>query len=90
MCAVIGAIAGRNGVSVEKLEPKSEYLTVQEAAEYLGASRFKVARLIADGHLNTFTTPLDKRRRLVSRIDLDRLMVSVIPEEEDRYTHEAA
>lgn len=75
---------------MEKLGAKSDFLTVQEAAEYLGASRFKVARLIGDGLLDTFTTPLDKRRRLVRREDLDRLMGAVIPEEEDRYTHEAA
>jgi len=56
-----------------------DLLTVQQAAEYLGVSRFKLARLIADGELTTFTTPLDRRRKLVKQGDLDALKERVQP-----------
>ncbi len=68
----------------------SEALTVQQAAEYLKVSRFKMARLIRDGEVPTFTTPLDRRRRLVRRSDLDALKTRMVPEGAPRYTHAAA
>jgi len=63
---------------------------VQEAAEYLRVSRFKMARLIRDGEVPTFTTPLDRRRKLVRRSDLDALKTRIVPGEGPAYTRTAA
>ncbi len=70
--------------------PGSEMLTVQEAAEYLGVSRFKLARLIRDGELVTYTTPLDRRQRLLRLSDLDALKERYEPAEGAPDTHAAA
>ena len=48
-------------------------LAMREAAAYLGVARNTARRLIAEKGLPTFATPLDRRRRLVRRGDLDRL-----------------
>lgn len=66
-----------------------ELLTVQEGATYLGVSRFKLSRLIADGVVRSFITPLDRRRRLVRKADLDELrtrpmLIEVEPTRKDR------
>lgn len=54
----------------------SAYLSIADAAEYLGLSTKTIRRLIAKGHL-----PASKVRGTVSvrvrRADLDRLCVSV-------------
>ena len=72
-------------------ESVADLLMVQEAADYLGVSRFKVARLIADGYLETFVTPMDRRRKLVRRADLDALRERAIPAGEGvPPTHQAA
>ncbi len=70
--------------------PEGEMMTVQEAAGYLGVSRFKLARLIRDGELTTYTTPLDRRQRLVRRRDLDALKGRYEPSEGTQDTHAAA
>jgi excisionase family DNA binding protein len=48
----------------------SEFLTLTEAAEELGVSRFKMSRLIRDGELQVFVSPLNRRQKLVRRGDL--------------------
>ncbi len=68
----------------------SDVMTVQDAADYLGVSRFKLARLIRDGELRAYVTPLDKRRRLIKRADLDALKNSVRPTEGPQDTRAAA
>ena len=63
-------------------------MTVKEAADYLGVSRFKMARLIRDGEIATFVTPLDRRRKLIRRTDLDELRVRVRPAPEGIAEHD--
>ncbi len=68
----------------------SDVMTVQEAATYLGVSRFKLARLIRDGELRAYVTPLDKRRRLIKRADLDALKGNIRMAEGPQDTRAAA
>jgi len=51
-----------------------EYLTVSEAASYLGISRVTVWRRIRDGSLHTYQAAKSKRTKLVKREDLDELL----------------
>ena len=51
----------------------SEYLNITEAARYLSVSDIKIRRLINKGLLNVSVDPLDDRKRLVKRGDLDSL-----------------
>jgi len=44
-----------------------------EAADYLGVSTVKMWQLVRDGHLKTYSDPLDKRRKLFKLADLNRL-----------------
>ncbi len=50
-----------------------EMMTVGEAAEYLGVSGRKLARLIAEGTIVATTDKLDKRIKLVRRVDVEKL-----------------
>jgi len=52
---------------------EDEYLSVQEAAEDLGVSRFTVWRLIRDGELTAYQSSVDRRRKLVRRVEIDAL-----------------
>jgi excisionase family DNA binding protein len=52
----------------------NDLLSVREAREYLGVSEPKMWRLIRDGVITTQRDPLDKRKRLVKRGDLDALV----------------
>lgn len=49
-----------------------DYLPLNEAARRLGISEFTMRRRIAEGELPVWTDPLDRRRRLLRRRDLDR------------------
>ena len=51
-----------------------EYLTVQEAAELMGVSRFTIWRRIRDGALPAYRAGVDRRTRLVKRADVEALM----------------
>ncbi len=44
-----------------------DYVTLGEATEVLGVSRFKVWQLVREGVLPTFVSPLDRRQKLVRR-----------------------
>ena len=50
-----------------------DFVTLVEAAEELGVSRFKVSRLIRDGELRAFVSPLNRKQKLVRRGDLAAL-----------------
>jgi hypothetical protein len=50
-----------------------EYVTLGEATEILGVSRFKTWQLVREGVLPTFVSPLDRRQKLVRREDLGQL-----------------
>jgi excisionase family DNA binding protein len=52
---------------------QDEFVTMTEAQEILGVSRFKIWQLVRDGELETFEYPLDRRQKLIRRSDLDAL-----------------
>jgi len=49
------------------------YLNLKEAARYLGVSDIKIRRLINKGLLKVSLDPLDDRKRLVKKSELDTL-----------------
>lgn len=49
------------------------YVGVEQAAERLGVSRTKIWRLIRDGRIATSSDLLDRRRKLISIEELERL-----------------
>jgi excisionase family DNA binding protein len=51
-----------------------DYVTVNEAADFLGVSRRKVARMIASGELDVRESKLDKRRRLIPRVQIEEML----------------
>lgn len=55
-------------------EKREEFVTLGEAQERLGVSRFKVTQLVKEGKLTVFRSELDRREKLVKVSDLDRLM----------------
>ncbi len=61
-----------------------DLITLTEAAEQLGVSRFKISRLVRDGALQAYTSVLDKRQRLVRQADVDALRNEVVPVEADQ------
>jgi len=58
-----------------------DFMTLTAAAEALSVSRFKVSRLIRDGELQAFVSPLDRRQRLVRRSDVEALKQQLVPVE---------
>jgi len=50
-----------------------EYLNLKEAARYLGVSDIKIRHLINKGLLKVSLDPLDDRKRLVKKSELDAL-----------------
>jgi len=57
----------------------ADFMTLTEAAEELEDSRFKISRLIRDGDLQAFGSPLDRRQRLVRRSDVEALKRRIDP-----------
>jgi hypothetical protein len=53
----------------------TDLITTSEARDLLGVSRFKMAELLKDGVVRYFPDPLDKRVKLVSRIEIMALKV---------------
>ena len=66
----VGIILTTLGVEVMALD---EYLNLKEAARYLGVSDIKIRRLVSKGLLKVSFDPLDDRKRLVKKTDLDTL-----------------
>ncbi len=58
-----------------------QLMTLTEAAEALGVSRFKISRLVREGAIRAFVSPLDRRQRLVRRADVEALKQQLIPVE---------
>ncbi len=50
-----------------------EYVTMQEAADLLGVSRFQVSTVVKRLKLKVFETPADRRRKLLLREEVLRL-----------------
>ena len=51
----------------------NEWLTATEARSLLGVSKGKFAELVSSGRLHTRTNDLDRRIKLVSRAEVERL-----------------
>ena len=51
----------------------TEYLALKEAAAYLGVSRLKMWRMVKQGTLSVYSDPLDRRKRLVKKDDIEAL-----------------
>lgn len=56
-----------------RVTAESMYLTLGQAGQYLGVSRWLVWDRVRRGELPTFSDPLDRRRRLVRQADLEQL-----------------
>jgi len=54
-------------------QDRAELLTLGEAQDRFGVSRFKLAQLIKSGRLSVYQSELDRREKLVRVSDLDRL-----------------
>jgi len=54
-------------------ERHGELITLGEAQERFGVSRFKLTQLVRDGVLPVFQSELDRREKLVRVADLERL-----------------
>jgi excisionase family DNA binding protein len=54
-------------------EEVEDFVTMTEAQELLGVSRFKIWKLVKEGTLPTFRSDLDRREKLVRRSDLEAL-----------------
>jgi len=52
---------------------KEDYLGLKEAARYLSVSRNKMYLLVRAGEIPFYVSPLDKRKKLFRREDLDAL-----------------
>jgi excisionase family DNA binding protein len=50
-----------------------DYLTMQEAADELGVTRFTISRLVRAGTLASYASPLNRRQKLVKREDVEAL-----------------
>lgn len=50
-----------------------EYLSLKEAGECLGVSRTKVWQLVKEGVLPAYSDPLDKRKKLIRKDDIQNL-----------------
>lgn len=51
----------------------SDRMTLTEARELLGISKTKIIQLVRDGKLTTEPNALDKRSKLVRRVDVEAL-----------------
>jgi len=57
------------------LTMSSEYMSLTEAQIYLGVSKIKMSKLAREMGLKVFTDPLDRRKKLVRREDVERLKI---------------
>jgi hypothetical protein len=55
---------------------KAELITLTEARRILGVSRMKVWRLVKEGTLTAISNPLDKRQKLVQRLQVEALILN--------------
>jgi len=51
-----------------------DFLTLQEAADVMGVSRFKLWRLVRDGKLVAHQSERDRREKLVRRADVEAVI----------------
>jgi excisionase family DNA binding protein len=59
-------------------KPPKDLITTREAIRVLGVSPNTLVRLIRDGKLTRYDNLLDKRKKLVSRAEVERLKASSV------------
>ncbi len=59
---------------MQNLENSRELISFTEAGRLIGVSRVKIAQLVKEGHLESFTSLLDKRAKLVNRAAVLQLL----------------
>jgi len=52
---------------------QGEFLSLKEAQDYLSVSKTKMWNLVKSGVLTVYSDPLDKRKKLVRRDDIEKL-----------------
>lgn len=52
---------------------QGEFLSLKEAQDYLSVSKTKMWNLVKSGVLAVYSDPLDKRKKLVRRDDIEKL-----------------
>ena len=57
------------------MDTPNDLITLTEAQKLLATSRNKVGQLVRKGLLKPYTTELDKRKKLVSRAEVEALKV---------------
>lgn len=50
-----------------------DFVTMREAQDILGVSKFTMWRLVKDGKLTAYQSEIDRREKLVRRADLEAL-----------------
>ncbi len=55
-------------------EGKGEFLSLKEARELLKVSKVKIIQIVRDSGVKLYDDPLDKRKKLIKREDLDNLI----------------
>jgi len=50
---------------------RGDFVTMQEAAELLGVSRFQVAAIVKRLNLRVYESQVDRRRKLIRRTDVE-------------------
>ena len=53
---------------------RNDHYTISKARELFGVSKNKMWRLVREGTLEVFANPLDKREKLVRRVDVEELV----------------
>jgi predicted DNA-binding transcriptional regulator AlpA len=56
------------------MERNNELVPIEKAAERLGTSRATLWRRVKELHLTIYTSPLDKRKRLLDWAEVDSVM----------------
>lgn len=59
-------------------KPPKDLITTREAIKVLGVSPNTLVRLIKDGKLARYDNLLDKRKKLVSRAEVEKLKASSV------------
>jgi excisionase family DNA binding protein len=57
----------------------SEYLSTSEARELLRVKRDKMTRMIREGIIKTYESPLDRRYKMILRADVEALLAAPRP-----------
>lgn len=52
------------------MDTPKDLISLSEARRLINVSQNKIAELVAKGFLKSYTTPLDRRKKLVSKADV--------------------